>query len=293
MPSVDVKTNNTGHTQFHYVISTPQQDSADCIDPDLPTVLFLHAVYLTSSIYHYQFGDPNLRRFNLVAVDLKLHGYTSGDNPPASYNQHDAAEEIARFMPEEITEGRQEICEYWIEGYKTGDEAILNDAIYGTLQLAFSNKTIPLITGLTNLTYPLLKKNWGPEHLDAYKIVTFEFLIKREEFSLEELSKIRVPVCLVHGLDDIAYPVKTSEEFRERLQSAGVLTSFHTISDAPHFISVERSRELNGILHDFLLQNTKELPPPIPTSQILSPWDADLRQNGWDPEEEEVDETVI
>jgi len=53
------------------------------------------------------------------------------------------------------------------------------------------------------------------------------------------------------------------------------------------------SYRLNGILHDFLLQNTREPAPPIPTSQVLSPWDADLRQNGWDPEEEEADETVI
>ncbi|THU94509.1 alpha/beta-hydrolase [Dendrothele bispora CBS 962.96] len=338
MPTVEVTTKSTGRTVFDYVVSTPGQDSTESIDPSLPTVLFLHAVYLTSSIYHYQFADPKLRKFNLIAVDLKFHGKTTGDNPPATYNRHDAAEEIAGFMdalnlppchvvglslgtilglqlaitypskvlslflmspmglrePEEVSQGRKEICEYWFEGYTTGDESMLGDAVYGVLQLAFSNKTSPLITSLVNITYPLSKTKWSPDYLGTLKIVTLDFLTKREEFSQDELAHIKVPVCLVHGLDDIPYPVEMTEEFRERLQAAGVISSYHKIANAPHCISIEPSREVNDIIHDFLLQNVKEPPPSLPADHVvLSPWDGELRENGWDPEDEEDDELTF
>lgn len=51
MPEVTLKT-PTGRVEFSYVISTPTQASAPSIDPALPTVLFLHPVYVGKIIYH-------------------------------------------------------------------------------------------------------------------------------------------------------------------------------------------------------------------------------------------------
>ncbi|KAK7437948.1 hypothetical protein VKT23_018383 [Stygiomarasmius scandens] len=336
MPSTKVRT-STGKTDFSYTISTPTKDSAKSIDSKLPTVLFLHAVYLSSSIFHYQFSDPQLRRFNLVTVDLRLHGQTTGDNPPATYNEHDAAEDIAKFMdavklppchivgcsmgtmiatqlaitypkkclslflmsplglaePADIAEGREEITEYWMEGSKSNDEAALLDALYGARQFAFSNKTTSLITGLVNATYPLVKKNWVPKNFDAYRTVTVDFIVQRREHSREELSNIRVPVALAHGLDDIPYPPTVSEDYLIKLQDAGVKATLHEIAGAPHFICVDPGKEINNVLYDFLSQNMKEAVPPLPTKETLSPWDADLKKHGWDPEEDDHDIFVI
>ncbi|KAJ6460534.1 Alpha/Beta hydrolase protein [Mycena sanguinolenta] len=96
MPGILLNT-GTGPVEFNYVISTPTQTSAPCIDPALPTVLFLHPVYLGKIIYHLQFADRNLRRFNLVALDLRCHAQTIGKAGKA-YGREVAARDVALFM---------------------------------------------------------------------------------------------------------------------------------------------------------------------------------------------------
>ncbi|EEB92659.1 hypothetical protein MPER_08800, partial [Moniliophthora perniciosa FA553] len=49
-------------------------------------------------MFHSQFADPRLRRFNLVAFDTREHGETVGENIPVTYDQFDAAEDTVRFM---------------------------------------------------------------------------------------------------------------------------------------------------------------------------------------------------
>ncbi|KAJ6517438.1 Alpha/Beta hydrolase protein [Mycena vitilis] len=89
----------TGDLLINYVISTPTQASAPAIDPALPTVLFLHPVYLGKVTYHVrmQFADQELRRFNLVALDLRCHGETVG-RAGEGYGQEVAARGVALFM---------------------------------------------------------------------------------------------------------------------------------------------------------------------------------------------------
>lgn len=49
--SIDVQTAH-GLVKFNYFISTPAETNATSIDPTLPTVLFLHPVYIASPIFH-------------------------------------------------------------------------------------------------------------------------------------------------------------------------------------------------------------------------------------------------
>ena len=112
MPSIKVKS-CSGSLTYNYAISTPTSPNAKSIDPTLPTVLFLHPVYIGIDIFQsvyatdsspmrfnsiaVQFGDCALRRFNLVAMDLRGHGET-GDTAPKNYGQDDAAKDIVKFM---------------------------------------------------------------------------------------------------------------------------------------------------------------------------------------------------
>ncbi|KAJ6488737.1 Alpha/Beta hydrolase protein [Mycena sanguinolenta] len=96
MPDILLNT-STGPVEFNYVVSTPAQTSAPCIDPALPTVLFLHPVYLGKIIYHLQFADRKLRRFNLVALDLRCHARTIG-KAGKGYGREVAARDVALFM---------------------------------------------------------------------------------------------------------------------------------------------------------------------------------------------------
>jgi pimeloyl-ACP methyl ester carboxylesterase len=115
MPDVALDT-PTGTVVFNYIISTPTQTSAPCVDPALPTVLFLHPVYLGKIIYHctvprphwhpilimasVQFADRELRRFNLVALDLRCHARTIG-KAGKGYGREVAARDVAQFMARE------------------------------------------------------------------------------------------------------------------------------------------------------------------------------------------------
>ncbi|KAF9475136.1 alpha/beta-hydrolase [Pholiota conissans] len=96
MPQVKIES-PSGPALIHYTISTPKDKNADKIDPSLPTIIFLHPIYVSQIIFHYQFASPEVRRFNLVALDARLHGGTVGDVPPA-YRCADAAHDIAAFM---------------------------------------------------------------------------------------------------------------------------------------------------------------------------------------------------
>ncbi|KAF9270663.1 alpha/beta-hydrolase [Marasmius fiardii PR-910] len=97
MPSVPVKT-RTGTVYFSYTISTPNETSAKTIVPALPTVLFIHPAYFSSLVYHAQFGDRRLRRFNLVAFDLRCIGFTTGARVRTPYTPDEVAEDVAKFM---------------------------------------------------------------------------------------------------------------------------------------------------------------------------------------------------
>ncbi|KAF9528440.1 Alpha/Beta hydrolase protein [Crepidotus variabilis] len=96
MRQVKVKT-ASGTVHFNYTISTPKNDNAKSIDSNLPTILFLHPVYIAQVIFHLQFASPLIRRFNLVGMDMRAHGETVA-TVPAGFRRYHAAEDVYEFM---------------------------------------------------------------------------------------------------------------------------------------------------------------------------------------------------
>ncbi|KAF7300036.1 AB hydrolase-1 domain-containing protein [Mycena kentingensis (nom. inval.)] len=90
----------SGQMTFSYVISTPTKTVVERIptaERSLPTVVFLHPVYIGKLIWHRQFASRQLRRFNLVALDLRGHGRTVGA-AGAGYGREVAATDVGMFM---------------------------------------------------------------------------------------------------------------------------------------------------------------------------------------------------
>ncbi|KAF8635272.1 hypothetical protein AX15_000495 [Amanita polypyramis BW_CC] len=77
MPFVEVD-GPSGPWNFCYIITTPTKISAENIDPDAPTIVFIHSVYITKEAFERQFDNPLLRQFNLVTFDLRGYGETGG-----------------------------------------------------------------------------------------------------------------------------------------------------------------------------------------------------------------------
>jgi pimeloyl-ACP methyl ester carboxylesterase len=86
-----------GPINFSYVISTPTNPTAKAIVPCLPTVVFLHPEYTWQPGFQPQFADPKLRRFNLVAIDSRGLGYTTGPLSPG-FGPIQASEDIAKVL---------------------------------------------------------------------------------------------------------------------------------------------------------------------------------------------------
>ncbi|KAK0237578.1 alpha/beta-hydrolase [Armillaria nabsnona] len=335
MPTAKVKS-STGKTTFNYTISTPSASSATSINNSLPTLLFIHAVYYGQQIFQRQFEDPQIRRFNCVALDLRLYGRTTTDDIPEGYGAKDAAEDLALFMdevrlpachivglsmgsmvgialavyhpnkvaslflvsplgleePADIASGRREIADIWIEGVKTGrlDMAAISDSMYGAHQLGFNNNLNSLVSALDDITLPLTLKNAVPARFEQYERGTINFINNRKEYSKDQLSRICVPVKLVHCLGDIAYPPEYSERFMRQLKEAAVTVSLATIPEAPHFGIVTHGDVVNRLLHDFIVDSCETSVPPAP-GEVSSPWDEELVKAGWnkggdDPEDD-------
>ncbi|KAF8656973.1 hypothetical protein AX16_002328 [Volvariella volvacea WC 439] len=96
MPRLDLQT-PTGDISLAYCIATPNSPSASSIDESLPTILFVHGIYVGKEIFQAQFCDPRLRQFNLVTLDLRVFGETGGV-AGTPYTPTESADDIYRFM---------------------------------------------------------------------------------------------------------------------------------------------------------------------------------------------------
>ncbi|KAJ7050964.1 Alpha/Beta hydrolase protein [Mycena amicta] len=96
MPQVSIHSAG-GHLDVAYTISTPTSPNAKTINPALPTILLLHPLFLGQASLHYQFADPRLRRFNLIALDLRNFGDSVGPVKP-THDMTDAVDDVVKFM---------------------------------------------------------------------------------------------------------------------------------------------------------------------------------------------------
>ncbi|KAJ7124665.1 Alpha/Beta hydrolase protein [Mycena crocata] len=86
-----------GPLSVAYTIATPNSPSAKAIDPALPTLVLLHPLYLGQMSLHHQFSDSRLRRFNLIALDLRGHGNSIGAVKP-TYGIGEAVDDVVKFL---------------------------------------------------------------------------------------------------------------------------------------------------------------------------------------------------
>lgn len=99
----------------------------------------------------------------------------------------------------------------------------------------------PISNSLVQHLLPIAKKIWGTKHLAEYKTTTLDFFLNRTPPSPAQLSSIKVPVKLIHGLDDVAYDLEYTEEQEKIMRDAGIDVSTETIPGAAHFVVVDYS----------------------------------------------------
>ncbi|KAF9037425.1 Alpha/Beta hydrolase protein [Rhodocollybia butyracea] len=279
MPFVEVST-STGIIKFHYTISTPTCASAQTIDPKLPVVLFFHA-FAFHTIFHSQFSDGLLRKFNLVVFDLRWHGFTESDTIPIVYGQEQAAEDAIAFMdavqlppchfvaidigsmialqvavtrPKYVRsilimshiclEETPSVAEGRTELYNlfiSGDPGAMKDVSLGYHQYAFSNRMSNLTKAISADASRTNLKNWAPNHFKEYRLAAYDIFLRRKAHSQQALSRISCPVKLLYGTNSVVYSPDYSHRLFESMQQATLEVSLHAVLNAPHYLCVDHA----------------------------------------------------
>ncbi|KAK0458841.1 alpha/beta-hydrolase [Desarmillaria tabescens] len=309
MPSIKVKS-NSGSLTYNYTISTPTSPNAKSIDPTLPTVLFLHPVYIGIDIFQMQFGDRTLRKFNLVAMDLRGHGETGG-SAPKHYGQDDAAADIVKFMEAlrlppchifalsmgtiialqvAISYPEKVLSLFLVSALGLEEPA---DVAQGRQEIAdcwsegFKGSTVDE-AALYDAIYGALQLGFNSEQSSMVRALVKRTLpqamtnwgAKR----LDVYSTLTVnffterKAHFLENLSKIVAPL--SEEFLKNLQDARVNASLDKIEGACHFGCVTHSEQVNPLFVDFVLEYTTGQIPPTPSS-VISPFEAGLIKAGW------------
>ncbi|KAK7046295.1 AB hydrolase-1 domain-containing protein [Favolaschia claudopus] len=326
MPRIELET-SSGRGSFYYNIATPTETSASAIMQAIPTIVLIHPVYTASVIFHLYYANPELRRFNLVSMDLRGHGWTSA-TVDDSYGSEIVADDVLKLMntlkidtchvagiatggsialqmavaaPERILsifmmspgpqvepiegmQGRREIARYWIQARQPdaseADKKAADDAIYGTLQLAYSNIDIPLVRAIRDYSVQKAEENWTGVNLHWIEVLTLKFLDNQPVYTVETLERIRCPVLLVHCTADVVYPKIYAEELLDLFHSANVDASLEIIEGAPHWGSVTHPDETNEMLYNFVIAHCDASNMTPPPNGAESPFLNDLAPYG-------------
>ncbi|KAF7316120.1 AB hydrolase-1 domain-containing protein [Mycena indigotica] len=322
MPSVKVKS-IAGSATIHYTISTPKNPSAKSIDKNIPTVIFLHPVYIASELFELQFADPSLRRFNLIALDLRGHGETSG-KIGATYGREEAAADIAKFMealrlpPCHFVGVSMGACISLQVSISFPEKALSltmisplpltepEDVAEGRMEIhdcwveAFKGSKVDQIALLDSVCGALqlgfsgqetsLIKALTARALVEYRIATVDFFTKRKAQTSAAVSRIICPIKLVHCGADIAYAIEYTQEVRALLRANGVDVQLVEVPGAIHFGNVSNPKEINAHIAESVLQNSSGMTIPPVQPNVVSPFTAGLKKAGYREDDEDSDE---
>ncbi|KAG6807253.1 hypothetical protein H0H92_008236 [Tricholoma furcatifolium] len=174
--------------------------------------------------------------------------------------------------PPEVLAGRQEVFDFWNdagehEGGSIQEEADLDDELVTSLvrgieMMLFGERSNALTGAIIGHALVLAKTIWAgsPEALSSSHVVLIDWFAKRRIFDVATLSKLKCPVSVIHGEEDIAYPLHAAQVFVAALQDARVDVEFHRVS-APHFGNVTDPDLINPILCDTVLSVVGEKTP--------------------------------
>ncbi|GAA97573.1 uncharacterized protein L969DRAFT_83873 [Mixia osmundae IAM 14324] len=108
-----------------------------------------------------------------------------------------------------------------------------------------------------SMSFDKVQASLEPQSTADQIMINFNALLKRDGIEASISSKdstVLCPVLIVHGTEDVAYPIdrKFPETKLKHLQSAGVKAEIKMIEGAPHFGTVSFADEFNRILADWL-----------------------------------------
>lgn len=91
MPYVDLHCSND-YASIFYTTNTPR-GNVSAFQPDKPSIIILHPLFLDSTWLQHQFGDPRITsNYNVIAFDMRVCGKSSARPTPRHDSWVDAAD---------------------------------------------------------------------------------------------------------------------------------------------------------------------------------------------------------
>ncbi|KAJ7478252.1 Alpha/Beta hydrolase protein [Mycena latifolia] len=325
MPHISINSAG-GPFSVAYTIATPTNPSAKAIDPALPTVVLLHTVYLGQISLHPQFADARLRRFNLVALDLRGHGESVGV-VKSTYGVIEAVDDVVKFLealhlPPVHLVGVNlgslialELAALWpqrvaslslvappameepTEAAEGRDDISQADGSTGPDESALLDAVWgALQLGVNNMQTPLitaLVQHVLPAAIRNWSPPKLEDYYRISVAFFTErtpptLRGITCPVQLVRCGEDIAYPQESTEELLSALRAAGVDARMNTVPEAVQWGTITHYAQINPLIHDMVMECAAERDvPPARKSGVVSPYEEALLAAGLKHEDED------
>jgi pimeloyl-ACP methyl ester carboxylesterase len=234
------------------------------LDTEKSTIVFIHSSGGSANYWKAQVQGLS-ERVNTVAVDLPGHGRSgkNGKNTIADYAQTmvefiDAAD-IPRPIPCGLSIGGAIVQQLLLDFSKQFEAGIL----IGT---GAKLKVLPMIFEAIEKDYPgfvemlcklAASEKTAPEEIQPFRDdlqkcdprVTFGDFEACNRFDvMDQLAEISVPVMIISAQDDKLTPPKYADFLESAIPNA---TRAH-ILDAGHIASMEKSREVNQAIIEFL-----------------------------------------
>lgn len=96
---------------------------------------------------------------------------------------------------------------------------------------------------LCDSTMPIDSRNWSAEHLQEYRLTSYDIFCNRKSQPRTALSRISCPVKLVHGGNSVVYEPSYTIQLMNSLQEAGVDVTMEIVANAPHYLCLDYANE--------------------------------------------------
>ena len=246
------------------------------------TVVLIHGWPLSDAMYEYQYQDLVQKGFRVVGITLR--GFGKSDKPYGKYNYDVYADDIKVVLDKlnikDATLGGFSmggaIAIHYVAKYNAAHVSKLalfgaaapvwtkrddypfgfsKEDVNGLIALSLTNRPQLLenfgkIFGATETALPLGLGNWlGAINLEASSYATTQSLIALRETDLRsELSKIKIPTAIFHGVKDKICEFALAEQMQKGIKNSYIVR----FENSGHGLFIEELEKFNIELVKFI-----------------------------------------
>ena len=246
------------------------------------TVVLIHGWPLSDAMYEYQYQDLVQKGFRVVGITLR--GFGKSDKPYGKYNYDVYADDIKVVLDKlnikDATLGGFSmggaIAIHYVAKYNAAHVSKLalfgaaapvwtkrddypfgfsKEDVNGLIALSLTNRPQLLenfgkIFGATETALPVGLGNWlGAINLEASPYATTQSLIALRETDLRsELSKIKIPTAIFHGVKDKICEFALAEQMQKGIKNSYIVR----FENSGHGLFLEEKEKFNDELVKFI-----------------------------------------